>query len=276
MSLGALPVFALRKGDNMILAFDVGNTNIVMGVIDEEKTYFLTRFATDPGKTQVEYAVLVKNILEIRGIDIAKIDGGIISSVVPPLNNILKEVISLLTGHKALIVGPGLKSGLNIAVGDPAELGADLVVGAVAAIAKYEAPMLIMDLGTATTISAIGKKKEFLGVIIFPGVKISFDALVGRTALLSSISYDEPAHVIGTTTTDSMQSGLIYGNAAMLDGLIDRCEEEMGEVKTIIATGGISSRIVPHCKHDIVFDDDLLIDGLRIIYYKNAKTAKKK
>ena len=264
------------KEKKMILAFDVGNTNIVMGVIDEEKTYFLTRFATDPGKTQVEYAVLVKNILEIRGIDIAKIDGGIISSVVPPLNNILKEVISLLTGHKALIVGPGLKSGLNIAVGDPAELGADLVVGAVAAIAKYEAPMLIMDLGTATTISAIGKKKEFLGVIIFPGVKISFDALVGRTALLSSISYDEPAHVIGTTTTDSMQSGLIYGNAAMLDGLIDRCEEEMGEVKTIIATGGISSRIIPHCKHDIVFDDDLLIDGLRIIYYKNAKTAKKK
>ena len=260
----------------MILAFDVGNTNIVMGVIDEKKTYFLTRFATDPGKTKVEYAVLVKNILEIKGIEISKIDGGIISSVVPPLNSILSEVIELLTGHKALIVGPGLKSGLNIAVGDPAELGADLVVGAVAAIAKYEAPMLIMDLGTATTISAIGGKKEFLGVIIFPGVKISFDALVGRTALLSSISYDEPAHVIGTTTTDSMQSGLIYGNAAMLDGLIDRCEEEMGKVKTIIATGGISSRIVPHCKHDIVFDDDLLIDGLRIIYYKNAKTAKKK
>lgn len=260
----------------MILAFDVGNTNIVMGVLDEKKTYFLTRFATDPGKTWEEYAVLVKNILEIRGADIDGIEGGIISSVVPPMNNILDQVIKVLTGKRSLIVGPGLKTGLNIAVGDPAELGADLVVGAVAAIAKYEAPMLIMDLGTATTISAIGKDREFLGVIIFPGVKISFDALVGRTALLSSISYDEPANVIGTTTTDSMQSGLIYGNAAMLDGLVDRCIEEMGEVKSIVATGGISSRIVPHCKHKIEFDDDLLIDGLRIIYYKNVKKSGKK
>ena len=260
----------------MIIAFDVGNTNIVMGVIDEEKTYLLERLATDPGKTEAEFAVLVKNILEIHGIDIKDICGGIISSVVPPMNNILSKVVELLTGHKALIVGPGLKTGLNIAVGDPAELGADLVVGAVAAIAKYEAPMLIMDLGTATTISAIGKNKEFLGVIIYPGVKVSYDALVGRTALLSSISFDEPANVIGTTTTDSMQSGLIYGNAGMLDGLIDRCEEEMGGVKTLIATGGLSSRIVPHCRHDIIFDDDLLIDGLRIIYYKNTKPAKKK
>lgn len=260
----------------MILAFDVGNTNIVMGVIDEEKTYFLTRFATDLGKTKVEYAVLVKNILEIRGMDIKDISGGIISSVVPPMNNILEEVIDLLTGHKALVVGPGLKTGLNISVGDPSEVGADLVVGAVAAIAKYKAPMLIMDLGTATTITAIGKNNEFLGVIIYPGVKVAYDALVGRTALLSSISYDEPANVIGTTTTDSMQSGLIYGNAAMLDGLIDRCAEEMGGVKSLVATGGISSRIVPHCKHDIIFDDDLLIDGLRIIYYKNKKSTKKK
>lgn len=256
----------------MILAFDVGNTNVVMGVLDEKKTYFLTRFATDLGKTWEEYAVLVKNILEINEVDMSVIDGGIISSVVPPMNDLLGQVIRVLTRKKHLIVGPGLKSGLNIAVGDPAELGADLVVGAVAAIAKYKAPMLVLDLGTATTISAIGKNNEFLGVIIFPGVKVSYDALVGKTALLSSISYDEPANVIGTTTTDSMQSGLIYGNAAMLDGLIDRCIEEMGEVKSIVATGGIASRIVPHCRHKIEFDDDLLIDGLRIIYYKNIKT----
>ena len=255
----------------MILAFDVGNTNIVMGVLDEEKTYFLTRFSTDHGKTEAEYAVLVKNILEVKGIELSSIKGGIISSVVPPLNDILDKVVRFLTGHKALVVGPGIKTGLHVAKGDPAELGADLVVGAVAAIAKYESPMLIMDLGTATTISAIAANNDFLGVIIYPGVKVSYDALVGRTALLSSISYDEPANVIGTTTTDAMQSGLIYGNASMLDGMIDRMAEEMGGVKTIVATGGISSRIVPHCKHDIVFDDDLLIDGLRIIYYKNAK-----
>ncbi len=260
----------------MILAFDVGNTNIVMGVLDEEKTYFLTRFATDHAKTEAEYAVLVKNILEIKGVALDEIKGGIISSVVPPMNDILGAVIRLLTGHNALIVGPGLKTGLNIAVGDPSEVGADLVVGAVAAIAKYEAPMLIMDLGTATTITAIGKNKEFLGVIIYPGVKVSYDALVGRTALLSSISYDVPEKVIGTNTRDCMQSGLIYGNAAMLDGLIDRCEKEMGGVKSLIATGGLSSRITPYCTHDIIFDDDLLIDGLRIIYYKNVKGSKKK
>ena len=248
----------------MILAFDVGNTNIVMGVLDEEKTYFLTRFATDHGKTEAEYAVLVKNILEIKGVAIDDIKGGIISSVVPPMNDILGEVIRLLTGHNALIVGPGLKTGLNIAVGDPSEVGAD------------EAPMLIMDLGTATTITAIGKNKEFLGVIIYPGVKVSYDALVGRTALLSSISYDVPEKVIGTNTRDCMQSGLIYGNAAMLDGLIDRCEKEMGGVKSLIATGGLSSRITPYCTHDIIFDDDLLIDGLRVIYYKNVKASKKK
>ena len=221
--------------------------------------------------TEAEYAVLVKNILEIKGVGMDEIKGGIISSVVPPMNDILGSVIRLLTGHNALIVGPGLKTGLNISVGDPSEVGADLVVGAVAAIAKYEAPMLIMDLGTATTITAIGKKKEFLGVIIYPGVKVSYDALVGRTALLSSISYDVPEKVIGTNTRDCMQSGLIYGNAAMLDGLIDRCEKEMGGVRSLIATGGLSSRITPYCTHDITFDDDLLIDGLRIIYYKNVK-----
>ena len=258
----------------MILAFDVGNTNIVMGVLDEEKTYFLTRLATDYKKTSAEYAVLVKSILDIHGIEKTEIKGGIISSVVPPVNDILGEVVELLTGEKALIVGPGLKTGLNIAVGDPSEAGADLVVGAVAAIAKYEAPMLIMDLGTATTISAINAKKEFIGVIIYPGIKVSYDALVGKTALLSSFSFDVPEKPIGTNTTDAMQSGLVYGSASMLDGLIDRCIGEMGPVKSLIATGGLSSKIVPHCKHDIIFDDDLLIDGLRIIYYKNVKKSK--
>ena len=255
----------------MILAFDVGNTNIVMGGIDEKNVYFLTRISTQLDKTDDEYAVLIKSILEIHHVSAADIEGGIISSVVPPLVNTLSNVMRLITGKKPMVVGPGLKTGLNIAVGDPSELGADLVVAAVAAQAKYPKPMVILDLGTATTFSVIGGKGEFLGVIIYPGVMVSFDALTARTAQLPRISFDEPRCVIGTTSVDSMQSGLIYGNAALLDGMIERIEEELGEKVTVIATGGLSSSIAPHCKRDIIIDDNLLLEGMRIIYYKNRK-----
>lgn len=255
----------------MILAFDVGNSNIVMGGIDEKNTYFLTRISTQLDKTEAEYAVLIKNLLELHHVAPEDVEGGIISSVVPPLVNILKNVMQLITGKKPLVVGPGLKTGLNITAGDPSELGADLVVAAVAALAKYPKPMIILDLGTATTFSVLGKKGEFLGVVIYPGVMVSFDALTDRTAQLPRISFDEPRHVIGTTSVDSMQSGLIYGNAAMLDGMIERIEEELGEKAAVVATGGLSASIVPHCKQKIIIDDNLLLDGLRIIYYKNRK-----
>lgn len=255
----------------MILAFDVGNSNIVMGGIDEKNTYFLARISTQLDKTDEEYAVLIKNILELHHVAPEDVEGGIISSVVPPLVNILKNVMQLITGKKPLVVGPGLKTGLNITAGDPSELGADLVVAAVAALAKYPKPMIILDLGTATTFSVLGKKGEFLGVVIYPGVMVSFDALTDRTAQLPRISFDEPSRVIGTTSVDSMQSGLIYGNAAMLDGMIERIEEELGEKASVVATGGLSASIVPHCKQKIVIDDNLLLDGLRIIYYKNRK-----
>ncbi|MBR4691242.1 MAG: type III pantothenate kinase [Oscillospiraceae bacterium] len=258
----------------MILAFDIGNTNIVIGGFEKDKAIFLTRVATDLNKTEAEYAVLIKNILEIYRVKRDNIEGSIVSSVVPPLNNVLIRVMELISGKSPLVVGPGIKTGLNIASGDPRELGADLVVAAVAALQKYPRPQIILDLGTATTFSALDKDGVFRGVVIYPGVMVSFDALASRTAQLPRISFDEPKQVIGTTSVDSMQSGLIYGNAAMLDGLIDRIEAELGDKCTVIATGGLSGKIVPHCRREIILDEDLLLDGLRILYEKNQKPKK--
>lgn len=255
----------------MVLAFDIGNTNIVMGGFEGERVTFLTRFSTSLDKTEAEYVVLVKNLLEVYGVDRRDIEGSIISSVVPPLVNIIKHVMVLLTGKTPLVVGPGVKTGLNISVGDPSELGSDLVVAAVAALQKYPKPLIILDMGTATTFSVLDKKGAFLGVIIYPGVMVSFDALTERTAQLPRISFEEPSRIIGTNSPDSMQSGLIYGNAAMVDGLIERIEGELGEPATVVATGGLSGSIIPHCKKQIICDDDLLLDGLRIIYEKNRR-----
>lgn len=259
----------------MILAFDIGNTNIVIGGIEGEKITFLTRVATNLNETEAEYAVMIKSLLELYGVKRGSIEGSILSSVVPPLNNIIIRVIELLTGKPPLVVGPGLKTGLNILSGDPRELGADLVVGAVAAMQKHPGEnLIILDMGTATTLSAVDKNGGFRGVVIYPGVMVSFDALASRTAQLPRISFDEPKQVLGTTTVDSMQSGLIYGNAAMLDGLIERVEAELGGECTVIATGGLSGKIVPHCRKKIILDEDLLLDGLRILYEKNRKPKK--
>ena len=259
----------------MILAFDIGNTNIVLGGLEGEKTLFLSRVATSLDKTEAEYTVLLKELLEIHRVELTRIEGAIISSVVPPLISIIRNAVLLLTGKEAMVVGPGMKTGLNIAAGDPRELGADLVVAAVAALAKYPKPQIIMDLGTATTFSVIDREGLFRGVIIYPGVMVSFDALTARTAQLPRISFDEPKQVIGTTSVDSMQSGLIYGNAAMVDGLIDRIEAELGDTCTVVSTGGLSPKIIPHCRHRVVNDDNLLLDGLRILYEKNRPKERK-
>lgn len=255
----------------MILAFDIGNTNIVIGGIEGEKISFLTRISTHLSKTEAEYAVLIKNLLELYHVNPSAIEGSIVSSVVPPLNNIIIHVLELITGSAPLVVGPGIRTGLNI-IGDPRELGADLVVAAVAALQKYPGQDLcLLDMGTATTISVVDKTGVFRGVVIYPGVMVSFDALASRTAQLPRISFDEPKQVLGNTSVDSMQSGLIYGNAAMVDGLIDRIEAELGTECTVIATGGLSGKIVPHCRKRVILDEDLLLDGLRILYEKNRK-----
>lgn len=253
----------------MILALDVGNTNIVIGCIEEGKIICDGRLATDHKKTMEEYAIHFKMYFEMHKIDINKFEGAIISSVVPLLTNSLKRAIEMVAGVTPLIVGPGIKTGLNIKTDNPNLLGADLVVDAVAAIHEYQAPMLIFDMGTATTCSVIDKDLNYLGGMIFPGVKVAADALANNASQLPHISLEAPKNVIGRNTVDCMKGGLILGNAAMMDGIIERIEEELGEKTTVIATGGLSKCIVEHCKKTVIYDNDLLIKGLWLLYCKN-------
>lgn len=254
----------------MILAIDVGNTNIVLGGIDEKGIYFVGRISTDKGKTADEFAIGFKNIIDLNGIPIDRITGGIISSVVPPINSALSEAVEKVVGRVPMFIGPGLKTGLNILIDNPAQLGSDLVVDAVAAIHEYEKPLIIIDMGTATTISVVDQKSNYLGGVIYPGLKVSLEALTGRTSQLQSISLEPSKKAIGTNTIDCMKSGVIYGNAAMLDGMIERIEEELGQTATVVATGGLGKCVVPYCKHKVIYDDTLLLKGLWVIYQKNS------
>ncbi len=258
----------------MILALDVGNSNIVIGCIDGEKIHFISRLTTDSGRTSDEYAISIQSILGLYKVDITAIDGAIISSVVPPLNTILKDAIFRAIGHTPLIVGPGVKTGLNIMIDNPGQLGSDLVVDAVAAIQIYDQPTVIFDLGTATTASVIDKDGIYRGGMIIPGVRISLDAMTSRAAQLPRISLEPPKKAIGLNTVDCIRSGVLHGTAAMLDGLVDRIEEELGMKTTVVATGGLAKFIVPLCKKEIVCDDDLLLKGLWFIYQKNKRKSK--
>ena len=255
----------------MILAVDIGNSNIVLGCIEDRKIKKEARIATDLIKTSDQYCAELKNMLDLLEIPVDSIEGSIISSVVPPLLNSFKTAIRKLTGKVPLVVGPGIKTGLNILLDNPALAGGDLIVAAVAALAEYPAPMLIIDMGTATTITAIDEKKNYLGGCICPGVKISTEALSGRTAQLPAISLEAPQKAIGRNTIDSMRSGLMMGSAAMLDGMIDRMEEELGHPVTVIATGGIARFVIPMCRRKIHYDKDLLLKGLLRLYENNKR-----
>lgn len=253
----------------MILAIDIGNTNIVIGCCDDEKIYFIERLSTNIPKTELEYAISFKNVLEIYGIDPAQIEGGIISSVVPPITNIVRSSAEKVLGKPVKIVGPGVKTGLNILMDNPAQVGSDRIVNAVAAINEYPVPLVIIDMGTATTFCVVDDKKDYIGGMILPGVRISLDALTSRTSQLSRISIEAPKKTIGKNTIDCMKSGIIHGNAACIDGMVQRIEKELGQKATVLATGGLAKKIVPYCEQDIVIDDELLLKGLRLIYNKN-------
>lgn len=253
----------------MILAIDMGNSNTVIGGIDHNKTYFVERITTNQGKTDLEYAIIIKSILEIHQIDIHSIDGGIISSVVPPLNSTLMSAVKKITGKAPMLVGSGMKTGLNIIMDNPKSVGSDMIVDAVAAISEHPAPIIIIDMGTATTMTVIDRSGNYIGGVILPGLKVSLDSLSSKTAQLPHISLDTPRKVIGKNTIDCMKSGIIYGNASILDGMISRIEAELGEKTTVIATGGLSKFIIPLCNHKITYDDILLLKGLLILYEKN-------
>ena len=213
----------------------------------------------------------LKILLDVYGIAPAKIEGSIISSVVPQVLNSFQSAIKKLTGKSSLVVGPGLKTGLNIQLENPSQTGADLVVGSVAALREHKPPMIIIDMGTATTMTVLNEQGALIGGCIAPGVKISMDALTERTALLPGLQLDQPKKAIGRNTIDCMRSGIMMGAACMLDGMIARMEEEIGCRTTVIATGGVAKFVVPMCRREIIYDQDLLVKGLAILYRENKR-----
>jgi type III pantothenate kinase len=255
----------------MILCVDIGNSNIVIGGVDGDEILFEARLRTDPTKTSDEYCIDLKMILEVYEVNPKNIEGSIISSVVPQVLNSIKTALKKLTGKDALVVGPGLKTGLNIKIENPSQTGADLVVGCVAALRQHKPPMIVIDMGTATTMIALDETGAFIGGCIAPGVKISMDALTGRTALLPGLQLDQPKKAIGRNTIDCMRSGIMMGSACMLDGMVQRMEEELGSKATVVITGGIAKFVMPMCRTPMIYDKDLLLKGLVTLYRENSR-----
>lgn len=255
----------------MVFAIDIGNTNIVIGCFQDDRILFVERISTNQTGTSLEYAVSFKSVLEIYGLRPDDIEGSILSSVVPSITGVVRRAVETITRKKCMVVGPGIKTGLKISIDNPAQLGSDMVIGAIAALEQYSGPLVIIDMGTATTVSVINERSEFIGGMIMPGVAISMNALIDKTAQLPKIAFELPRKTIGTNTIDSMKSGMIYGFAGSIDGLLDKIEEELKSPVTAIATGGLAEVIVPNCRHkNIILDDTLLLKGMRSIYLKNV------
>lgn len=253
----------------MLLCTDVGNTNIKFALYDKEKLLMKLRFSTNQSKTADDYAVDLYTIFQINNVDAEKISGSIISSVVPAVTDPLKNAINTVTGIESLVVGPGIKTGLDIKLDNPSTVGSDIVCICVALKDLYPCPVIVAGLGTATTILYMNENKAYCGGAILPGIQVSLDALTNKCALLPSVNFSSPKKTIGTNTVDCMRSGIVYGNAAMIDGMIERYEKEVNQKCTLVATGGFASVIIKYCKKDITVNEDLVLEGLKIIYEKN-------
>lgn len=255
----------------MLLAVDIGNTNIKFGIFDRDVLIRTLTISCNKNKTADEYGVELYSLIRVMGIHRTDFDGCIISSVVPVVTARIRSAVMDLLGIESLVVGPGIKTGLNIRIEDPSQLGADLVVACVSANAKYPAPCIVISMGTATVMCVIDKNRSMLGGPIAPGVMVSLNALTGNAALLYSVSLDAPESVIGNNTDRSIRSGVVWGTVCMIDGMIDRIEKELGEKCSIVATGGMAKTIIKHCAHEITVQDDLIMQGLKIIYDRNKK-----
>ena len=253
----------------MLLTIDIGNSNITLGGIQEGEILFEARLATDSTKTSDEYGVEIKDMLDLFGARVEEIRDCIVASVVPSVFNSVRNGIVKLTGKEPMVVGPGIKTGINILLEDPGATGADLIAAAVAAVDAYPTPLTVVDMGTATTIAVIDDGNAFLGGAVLPGLRISAEALSSRASLLPGIQLERPRRAIGKNTVECMQSGLMFGAAAMVDGLIDRMEAELGRPTTVVATGGVARFVVPLCRHEIALERDLQLKGLDLLYRKN-------
>ena len=255
----------------MILTIDIGNAIIAIGCVEDNRILFRGRVNTDRVKTSDQYCIDLKTLLEIYNADLSDIEGTIISSVVPQVLNSVKTAVVKLTGKEALVVGPGLKTGLNILLDNPSQMGGDLVASDVAALREHKPPLIVIDMGTATTMSVLDETGAHLGGCVCPGVQLSVDALTANTSLLPGIHLDQPKYAIGRNTADAMRSGVMMGTASMLDGMIDRFEEELGQRCTVVITGGIGRFVVPLCRHEMIYDRDLIMKGLAALYRENSR-----
>lgn len=256
----------------MILTVDISNTNVVFAVMDEGKTLSTVCLLSDRQRPADEYAALVGWAFQQRGYDLKKVEGAIIASVVPSLTAPVKEAVHQVSGCSPFVIGPGVKTGLNIRLEDPTELGGDFVASAVAAIAKYKMPCVIIEIGTAIAMGILDKSGSYIGGIISPGPRVSQEALASGAALLPNVSVTPTPQVICKSTATCMQSGIVNGSAAMIDGLLDRIEEELGEKVNVVAAGDWAETVIPRCKRkDIIIDNDILMRGLWDIYKKNRR-----
>ena len=255
----------------MVLAVDIGNTNIVVGCFDDNGMRMIGRLATDRRATELEYTVQLRNLMKLNGMTVDGFEGAIICSVVPVVTGNIRQAVETFVERNIVVVGPGLKTGLKINIDNPSVLGADRVADAVAAIHEYPVPLITVDMGTATTIGVVDETKTFIGGMIVPGVMVSLNALSGGTSQLPHIALEPPKEPVGRNTVDCMRSGIVYHNAAGVDGMISRIEEQLGQKCTVVVTGGLSGAITPYCRHEMIYDPDLLLKGLMIIYRKNRK-----
>lgn len=253
----------------MIFCVDIGNTNIVLGCYRGDELVFQSRVSTDRSLMSDQYAVEFYNILGLHRIDRSAITGAAVSSVVPALTEAVAQAVQTSVGIRPMVLDAHTKTGLDIKLDVPGELGSDLAATAVAAKSRYPLPCVVVDMGTATTITVLDKGGAFLGGAIVPGLRVSLESLVSRTSMLVGISLDAPPAVIGTNTVDSMKSGSVIGAAAMLDGMVARIAAQLGQDPFVVATGGLAATVMPHCTTAITLDDNLLMDGIRLIYEMN-------
>lgn len=254
----------------MLLTLDIGNTIINLGCFEGDDLRVTARITTEKTKTEDQYAVAIRDVLDIYGVSMQEITGAILSSVVPTLTGRVAKAVEKIARVRPLVVGPGIKTGLNIKIDDPATLGADLVADCVSALAAYPLPCIVLDMGTATSFTVLNEKGVMVGGAILPGVQTALDALCRDTALLTNIALVTPAHAIGKNTAECMASGSMLGTAAMIDGMVDRLEEELGSPCTLVGTGDLAGSILPLCRRKIIFDEHLLLNGLRLLYQKNT------
>lgn len=257
----------------MILTIDIRNDVLTLGGFEEDELSFVSHFSTGQAKTGDELAIRFLEALSLYNIDREAIDGVVVSSVVPPLNDGVKNAIRFVFGKEALFVGPGTKSGIGIQCDIPSSVGADIIAACVATHNIYGAPALVIDMGSATIMTVINEKGAFVGTSIMPGVLMGLSALAEHTAQLPYVSLELPKNVIEKNTVDCMRSGALYGNAAMVDGMIERIGEQFGRDLALYATGTMAEKVIPLCRHSITVDEHLVLKGLSIIYKKNTKNG---